>query len=219
MNPVLLIDFGSTYTKLTAVDIDRESILGTSQAYSTVHTDINDGLQEGLKLLEEQTGPTVYNETYACSSAAGGLRMITSGLVPDLTSKPQMASLGAPEDGTSFFELTEDIEESEMLIPISSSVGMGQRRNQEYHPQLKMPAASLTHPITETDSGKAAEHLKVRNFCERERCLHWEPSTGTQDRNRDLFRGSFRRRVCPASGTDRIRPARGLCRLEFWPGG
>ena len=96
MNPVLLIDFGSTYTKLTAVDIDRESILGTSQAYSTVQTDINDGLQEGLKLLEEQTGPTVYNETYACSSAAGGLRMITSGLLPDLTSiAAKMASRGA----------------------------------------------------------------------------------------------------------------------------
>ena len=40
----MLIDFGSTYTKLTAVDVDAEEILGTSQAFTTIETDINDGL-------------------------------------------------------------------------------------------------------------------------------------------------------------------------------
>ena len=30
MKPVLLIDFGSTNTKLTAVDLDEERILGTA---------------------------------------------------------------------------------------------------------------------------------------------------------------------------------------------
>ena len=55
MKPILLIDFGSTYTKLTAVDVDAEVILGTAQAYTTVQTDINDGLDEGLRLLEEKT--------------------------------------------------------------------------------------------------------------------------------------------------------------------
>ena len=50
---VLLIDFGSTYTKLTAVDVEGEKILGTAAAYTTVQTDINEGLTEGLKKLEE----------------------------------------------------------------------------------------------------------------------------------------------------------------------
>ena len=48
MRPVLLIDFGSTYTKLTAVDLDGEALLGTAAAYTTVQTDISDGLREGL---------------------------------------------------------------------------------------------------------------------------------------------------------------------------
>ena len=56
MTPVLLIDFGSTYTKLTAVDMDAEALLGTAAAYTTVQTDINDGLSQGLRLLEEKTG-------------------------------------------------------------------------------------------------------------------------------------------------------------------
>ena len=55
MKPVLLIDFGSTYTKLTAVNVEKEEILGTAAAYTTVQTDINDGLNEGLKILEEKT--------------------------------------------------------------------------------------------------------------------------------------------------------------------
>ena len=36
MKAVLLIDFGSTYTKLTAVDLDSETILGTAQSFTTI---------------------------------------------------------------------------------------------------------------------------------------------------------------------------------------
>ena len=77
MKAVLLIDFGSTYTKLTAVDVESETLLGTAAAYTTVETDINDGLREGLRKLEEKTGKLDFSECYACSSAAGGLRMVT----------------------------------------------------------------------------------------------------------------------------------------------
>ena len=111
MKPVLLIDFGSTYAKLTAVDIEAEEILGTASAYTTVHTDINDGLSKGLKLLEQTTGKLEFDACYACSSAAGGLRMVTSGLVPELTGEAaKLASLGAGAKvvGVYAFELTED---------------------------------------------------------------------------------------------------------------
>ena len=54
MKAVLLIDFGSTYTKVTAVDLDTEEIIGTSQSFTTIETDINDGLNNALKLLREE---------------------------------------------------------------------------------------------------------------------------------------------------------------------
>ncbi len=111
MKNVLLIDFGSTYTKLTAVDVEAEEILGTAAAYTTVQTDINDGLAKGLELLEEKTGKLTFDSCYACSSAAGGLRMVTSGLVPELTGEAaKLASLGAGAKvvGVYAFELTED---------------------------------------------------------------------------------------------------------------
>ena len=111
MKPVLLIDFGSTYTKLTAVDVEGECLLGTAAAYTTVQTDINDGLSEGLRKLEEKTGKLDYAQCFACSSAAGGLRMVTSGLVPELTGEAaKLASLGAGAKvvGIYAFQLTED---------------------------------------------------------------------------------------------------------------
>ena len=38
MRPVLLIDFGSTYTKVTAVDLDTETLLGTAASFTTIET-------------------------------------------------------------------------------------------------------------------------------------------------------------------------------------
>ena len=111
MKPVLLIDFGSTYTKVTAVDVEGEQILGTAQSFTTIETDINDGLNNALSILQEKTGKLDFAETYACSSAAGGLRMITSGLVPELTGEAaKLASLGAGAKviGIYAFQLTED---------------------------------------------------------------------------------------------------------------
>ena len=111
MKNVLLVDFGSTYTKLTAVDVDSEEILGTAAAFTTVETDINEGLCAALDLLEKKIGKIEYEASYACSSAAGGLRMITSGLVPELTGEAaKLASLGAGAKvvGVYAFQLTEE---------------------------------------------------------------------------------------------------------------
>lgn len=114
MKPVLLIDFGSTYTKVTAVDVDSAVVLGTASSYTTVQTDINNGLSNALEKLEETTGKLSFSERYAASSAAGGLRMLASGLVPELTAEAaKCASLGAGAKvlKTYAFQLTEDDEE------------------------------------------------------------------------------------------------------------
>ena len=111
MTPVLLIDFGSTYTKVTAIDLDRELLLGTAASYTTVETDVTEGLANALALLEAKTGPLTFAHRYACSSAAGGLRMMASGLVPELTAQAaREASLGAGAKvlKTYSFQLTED---------------------------------------------------------------------------------------------------------------
>ena len=121
MKPVLLIDFGSTNTKVTAVDLDAERLLGSAAAYTTVQTDVNEGLENALSELFEKTGPLEFAARYACSSAAGGLRMVTSGLVPELTAEAaRQASLGAGAKVLKVFsfQLTEDdLDEIRALRP------------------------------------------------------------------------------------------------------
>ena len=121
MKPILMIDFGSTNTKVTAVDLDSETLLGTAAAYTTVQTDVGEGLQEAMKKLEEKIGKLDFAERYACSSAAGGLKMISSGLVPELTAEAaRQAALGAGAKVMKVYsyELTEDdAEEIEALKP------------------------------------------------------------------------------------------------------
>ena len=50
----LTIDFGSTYTKLTAIDLDKEEIIATSKAMTTVKTDVLIGFNEAFKILENE---------------------------------------------------------------------------------------------------------------------------------------------------------------------
>ena len=111
MKPVLLIDFGSTYTKVTAVDLESQQLLGTADSYTTIQSDVGEGLANALEKLHAKIGPMEYTARYACSSAAGGLRMITSGLVPELTAEAaRQASLGAGAKVLKVytFQLTED---------------------------------------------------------------------------------------------------------------
>ncbi len=121
MKPVLLIDFGSTYTKVTAVDVDEARLIGSAAAYTTVETDINDGLDNALARLEQKVGKLDFAQRFACSSAAGGLRMVTVGLVPSLTAEAaRLASLGAGAKVIRVYayELTEeDVEEIAAVKP------------------------------------------------------------------------------------------------------
>ena len=81
----LFIDFGSTNTKLTAVDTDKCEIIGTSKSFTTVDSDIRVGYNKALKELKEKIGEVEFTKTIACSSAAGGLKMCAIGLVEELT--------------------------------------------------------------------------------------------------------------------------------------
>ena len=96
MQAVLLIDFGSTFTKVTIVDLDSEEILGTAEAGTTIETNIMEGLKAALAQIPEPAGGWKFVRKLACSSAAGGLKMIASGLVKELTAEAaRRAALGA----------------------------------------------------------------------------------------------------------------------------
>lgn len=123
-NIYLTIDFGSTYTKLTAIDLDKKEVISTSKAMTTVKTDVLIGFNKAFEILKEDLNKKLakgYNivKKVACSSAAGGLKIIAIGLVPDLTTeaaKKAALSSGARVIKTYAFKLTdEDIKEMSSL--------------------------------------------------------------------------------------------------------
>ncbi|MEG1604477.1 MAG: methylaspartate mutase accessory protein GlmL [Clostridia bacterium] len=212
MHSILLIDFGSTYTKATLVDADAGTILGTTQSYTTVEEDVSVGLHKALDLLSAQTGITDYDERYACSSAAGGLRMIACGLVPALTAEgAKRAALGAGAKviKTYAYDLTQaDIDEIDRLKPdiflLSGGTDGGNRACVTHNAQM-LAKATTDFPIvlacnrSATDACKAVlasagrEVLVTENVMPEFGRLNIEPCQG-------VIREVFLRRIISAKG-------------------
>ena len=167
MKPILLIDFGSTYTKVTAVDAENERLLGTAQAYTTVQSDVGEGLENALSALRERIGDIEFEARYACSSAAGGLKMVTSGLVPELTAEAaRQASLGAGAKVLKVysFQLTEDdLEEILSINPdIFLLVGGTDGGNSEciLHNAKMLASADFSFPVVIAGNRSAARECE-----------------------------------------------------------
>lgn len=93
-----LFDIGSTFTKLTVVDVDDPAQRLRAQAPTTVATDVREGFAAAIAALEAQGGPRFADAHHraASSSAAGGLALVVSGLVPRLSAEAgRVAALGA----------------------------------------------------------------------------------------------------------------------------
>jgi hypothetical protein len=66
-----LFDIGSTFTKLTVVDLDDPSRRYRAQAPTTVATDVRDGFNAAIHLLEEAGGPRFEDAGYRAASSSG----------------------------------------------------------------------------------------------------------------------------------------------------
>ena len=83
---IALVDFGSTFTKLTLVEAETGRLLAAAQAPTTVETDAMEGYREALgRALAQAPGRVTITRRLAASSAGGGLRVAAIGLVPEYT--------------------------------------------------------------------------------------------------------------------------------------
>ncbi len=165
----LLIDFGSTYTKLRAVDLADGRVVASAQGPSTVTTDVNEGLDAALANLEGAMGGAgEFAHRLATSSAAGGLKMVTVGLVPDLTAKAaRMAALGAGAKlaGTYAFELTDAdvaaiVAETPDMILLSGGTDGGNRKVIEHNATM-LAASALACPVVVAGNRSSAETVSA----------------------------------------------------------
>jgi uncharacterized protein (TIGR01319 family) len=216
MKAALLIDFGSTYTKLRAVDVARAAILGSGQGPSTVASDVTVGMRAALADLERHLGALPrFTYRLACSSAAGGLRMVTVGLVRELTAEAaRQAALGAGARlvGTFAYRLTAaDVSRIEALAPdILLLAGGTDGGNSEVvtHNAAVLGASRLACPIVLAGNRNAMDDCRERlggrtlfvteNVMPEFNVLNIEPA-------RAAIREVFIARIVHAKGIDRAQ--------------
>jgi uncharacterized protein (TIGR01319 family) len=76
---VACVDFGSTFTKATLVDVDTGELIASASHPTTVDTDVLDGWDGCLAVLVAADPRAADAEVLACSSAGGGLRIAVVG--------------------------------------------------------------------------------------------------------------------------------------------
>jgi uncharacterized protein (TIGR01319 family) len=76
---VICVDFGSTFTKASLVDLDAGRVIASAEHRTTIDTDVLDGYDACLAGLAGQDARAVDAPTLACSSAGGGLRIAVVG--------------------------------------------------------------------------------------------------------------------------------------------
>ena len=119
----LLVDIGSTFTKVVAVNLDTLEIVSRAQAPSTVEEDVTIGLRKAFNEIGKEVDISRLQpgDVLACSSAAGGLRVVSIGFVPELScDAATQAALGAGAKivGHYSYELTrQELSEIEELSP------------------------------------------------------------------------------------------------------
>ena len=87
MKFAILVDFGSTYTKVVCVNIEERKVVVTDKFPSTVHQDASLGLHQCFDAARAVIGQEHFKSALklATSSAAGGLRMAVVGLTKSIS--------------------------------------------------------------------------------------------------------------------------------------
>lgn len=125
MKYALFTDVGSTFTKVTAADLENCRIVGRAMSPTTIFDDVNIGYNKALELLTAQCGKLEFDFKLACSSAAGGLKMVACGLVPDLTSEAaRLASLSAGAKVLKAFAYKMSEDEAAELLTLAPDIVM-----------------------------------------------------------------------------------------------
>jgi uncharacterized protein (TIGR01319 family) len=223
----ILIDFGSTFTKVAAVDLGDARLIGRSQAPSTVLTDVREGLLQASAVLHEDhqifdrlprdlsvlEGKVVL----ASSSAAGGLRIAVIGNVPGLTVEAaNNAALGAGAKivGSTAFKIFPDqIREIESLRPdmilLTGGVDGGDSATILHNARV-LAQSTLATPIVVAGNRAAADEICqiLRGGGKEIRLVdNVMPKAGTLsvDGARGEIRRLFMERITHARGLDQVK--------------
>lgn len=164
----LLVDVGSTYTKLHLVDTSKNVILAGASSYTTVETDVREGFNKAYSKLRE-ISDVKYDKILGCSSASGGLKVIAIGFSKNLTTDAaRLASLSSGArilDVYSYELKDEEVEEIKSagadIIVLCGGTDHGNRDNIIYNAK-KLAKGSVKTPVVV--AGNIDTHGEIRDI-------------------------------------------------------
>lgn len=164
----LLVDVGSTYTKLHLVDTSKNVILAGASSYTTVETDVREGFNKAYKKLRE-ISDVKYDKILGCSSASGGLKVIAIGFSKSLTTDAaRLASLSSGArilDVYSYELKDEQVEKIKSagadIIVLCGGTDHGNRDNIIYNAK-KLAKGSVKTPVVV--AGNIDTHEEIRDI-------------------------------------------------------
>ena len=164
----LLVDVGSTYTKLHLVDTSKNVILAGASSYTTVETDVREGFNKAYKKLRE-ISDVKYDKILGCSSASGGLKVIAICFSKSLTTDAaRLASLSSGArilDVYSYELKDEQVEEIKSagadIIVLCGGTDHGNRDNIIYNAK-KLAKGSVKTPVVV--AGNIDTHEEIRDI-------------------------------------------------------
>jgi uncharacterized protein (TIGR01319 family) len=116
----LLADFGSTFTKLAAVEAISGRLLARADHRTTVDSDVMIGYRSALEELALASDVEGNIEMLACSSAGGGLRVVVVGLERDITTEAARR-VALNSGGRIVATVSADLDEDEVLATLRAS--------------------------------------------------------------------------------------------------
>lgn len=220
MQYTILVDFGSTYTKLCVLDLMNGDLILSTRHPSTVQTDGMIGLLANLEVVKKKIGVRHVKEAQyvASSSAAGGLRMVVVGLTPRyslLAGKNVALSAGARIVKAYAFKLTPDdvreIEEigPEILLLCGGTEGGGAEWTL-HNAQLLSNSPRLLAPVVYAGNRKIAKEVRRLFLTNEKECYLTEnvfPTLGTLNAApaSEIIRNIFMKRITGMKGLDKVK--------------
>lgn len=219
MEHSILLDFGSTFTKATLVDMKEKRVIFTSKTPSTVSTDASAALELLYGQIKKEIGETSFASAakLATSSAAGGLRMAVIGLTQTLSNVAgRNAAFGAGAKIVRSYSglLTkEDVEELQSLdIEIILLCGgyEGGNTTAVLHNVDMLGSMDSRFPIIYAGNSEIMKDVKIKLYLKRKECFvvnNIIPAVGeiNSEPTEDLIRNIFLERITNMKGLDKVR--------------
>ncbi len=171
---VLVAEIGSTTTLVNAFSLTQDvAFLGKGVSNTTVETDVREGLKDAIEDLKKNLAveSIEFNEMFASSSAAGGLKITVSGLVYEMTvraAKEAALNAGANIHYVSAGPLeADDVSQIKAVSPnmvlVAGGTDYGEKKV-AYENLIKIADIGFNVPIIYC--GNVENHYRIRQYFE-----------------------------------------------------